>query len=383
MRHSPKTCSVCATIQDNPDKPNTIIAALAGTTESSIRRHKTPLHDPLANKDDFFTEIPEAIITSRGKSIRTPEGWEKITYRPQDMAVYEAFTFDDVEKAIAGFVAPPAPTPIRGKHTAVLCLSDFQLGKVDENGGTPETLDRILRSVEAFCTSLRFNQPAHILMAELGDLIEGFDNTGTQRATNDQDLTTQIRTSRRLLIEIIMRVSKASPGTGITFLTIPSNHCQVRVPGKDLASTPNNDWGVELNHQLEDVLHDRPEFAHIKFLRPANNHAEAVVFTTPCGVVVGAVHGHQSKSPDKVGMWWTGQSHGRRNGLHTADILLHGHYHSLRVSQSGDSRWVIGTPSADNGSAWFTNKTGETSVAGILAFDVQAGQVPWSNLRLL
>ena len=336
------------------------------------------------NAVDGYFGVPEAIITSRGKSIKTPDGsWEKITYRPQDMAVYEAFTFDDVEKAIAGFVAPTAPTPIRGKHTAVLCLSDFQLGKVDENGGTPETLDRILRSVEAFCTSLRFNQPAHILMAELGDLIEGFDNTGTQRATNDQDLTTQIRTSRRLLIEIIMRVSKASPGTGITFLSIPSNHCQVRVPGKDLASTPNNDWGVELNHQLEDVLHDRPEFAHVKFLRPANNHAEAVVFTTPCGVVVGAVHGHQSKSPDKVGTWWTGQSHGRRNGLHTADILLHGHYHSLRVSQSGDSRWVIGTPSADNGSAWFTNKTGETSVAGILAFDVQAGQVPWSNLRLL
>ena len=69
--------------------------------------------------------------------------------------------------------------------------------------------------------------------------------------------------------------------------------------------------------------------------------------------------------------------------LAPGDILLHGHYHSLRVSQSGDSRWVIGTPSADNGSAWFTNKTGETSVAGILAFDVQAGQVPWSNLRLL
>lgn len=350
--------------------------------EATIRRWKKKLSQ--ANVVDGYFGVPEAIITSRGKSIKTPDGsWEKITYRPQDMAVYEAFTFDDVEKAIAGFVVPTAPTPIRGKHTAVLCLSDFQLGKVDENGGTPETLDRILRSVEAFCTSLRFNQPAHILMAELGDLIEGFDNTGTQRATNDQDLTTQIRTSRRLLIEIIMRVSKASPGTGITFLTIPSNHCQVRVPGKDLASTPNNDWGVELNHQLEDVLHDRPEFAHVKFLRPANNHAEAVVFTTPCGVVVGAVHGHQSKSPDKVGTWWTGQSHGRRNGLHTADILLHGHYHSLRVSQSGDSRWVIGTPSADNGSAWFTNKTGETSVAGILAFDVQAGQVPWSNLRLL
>ena len=137
MRHDPVSCEVCAVIQENPTLTNTQLGYLAETSERSIRRHKKPNPNPNplpSTPEQFFTDVPTEIVTSRGRSILTPDGWEKITYRPQDMAVYEAFTFDDVEKAIAGFVAPTAPTPIRGKHTAVLCLSDFQLGKVDENG---------------------------------------------------------------------------------------------------------------------------------------------------------------------------------------------------------------------------------------------------------
>lgn len=376
MRHSPKTCSVCATIQENPDTPNTVVAALAGTTESSIRRHKTPLHDPLANKDDFFTEIPEAIITSRGKSIRTPEGWEKITYRPQDLAMLEAAKYDDLEKAISTY--EPGPTPEREVGgTEILCLSDFQLGKVASGGGTQDTVNRVLRSIDTFDKSLK-TLPAELVLFELGDVLENFDNIGSQRATNDLDLTSQIRMARRLLLEILFRVSRLS--SKITLVSVPSNHCQVRMPGgKDLASTPNNDWGIELSHQLEDVMQGRPEFRHIEFLR-TEGHAEAITYETMDGTVIGGVHGHQAGNQNKVGDWWKGQSHGRRNNLHNADLLLYGHFHNLSVSQSGDARWAIGTTSSDGGSDWFTNKTGESSIAGLTAFSVADGM--WSNLRI-
>lgn len=381
MRHNPDNCHVCSVIRDNSDLSNVAVAQLAHTTESSVRRHKIPMHDPLLAKDSFFTEIPEAIITSRGTSRRLSDGsWEKITYRPQDLALYEAAKYDDLEQAIAKF--PPAPNMEpegfgRGA-TEVLCLSDFQLGKTEANGGTKETVARVLRAVDRFVAKCQVSKPAEIFLFELGDVLENFDNTGTQRGTNDLDLTMQIRTARRLLLEVLYRVRDLAPR--IVFVSIPSNHCSVRISGtKDLASTSNNDWGIEISHQLADCTSGREGWGHIEFVR-TEGHDEALTVTTQDGTVIGAVHGHQANNHNKVGDWWRGQSHGRRNNLHNADLLLHGHYHNLSVSQSGDARWIIGTPSSDGGSSWFTNKTGESSVAGMAAFTVVNGM--WHDLRI-
>lgn len=381
MRHNPDNCSVCSVIRDNSDLSNVALAQLAHTTESSVRRHKTPMHDPLLAKDSFFTEIPESIITSRGTSRRLSDGsWEKITYRPQDLARYEAAKYDDLEQAIAKF--PPAPNMEPGGFgqgaTEVLCLSDFQLGKTEANGGTEETLARVLGGVDRFAAKCKKFKPAEILLFELGDVLEGFDNVGSQRATNDLDLTMQVRMARRLLLEVLHRVRDLAPR--IVFVSIPSNHCGVRLSGtKDLASTPNNDWGIEVSHQLEDVLAGREEWAHVLFKRTEGFNT-ALTVTTLDGTVIGAFHGDDALRQNNVGNWWTGQSHGRRNNLHNADILLHGHFHNLSVSQSGDARWIIGTPSSDGGSSWFTNKTGESSVAGMAAFTVVDGM--WHDLRI-
>ena len=390
MRHNPEACEVCKVIEENPEKTNTQLGYLADTSERSIRRHKGPNPSdtqPLASvPEPFYQDVPTEIITSRGRSIRTPDGWEKITYRPQDMAMHEALKYDDIAKAIEGFDPRTVPTvkPVGNTRTAVLCLSDWQIGKTGLNGGTEETVARILRSTEAFCRDVQACPPAEVLLMDLGDVLEGFSNVGSQAQTNDLDLTSQVRTARRLMVEVLKQVSKATGGqVPVKLVSVPSNHCQVRTKGKDLASTPNNDWGVELNHQLEDVFSDRPEWTHVSFLRPANEYAEVVTTTTRCGVVVGAVHGHQAANPNNVADFWKGQSHGRRNNLHNADILAHGHFHTASLCQTGDERWVIGTASSDPGSDWYTNKTGNTSTAGMTAFDIVLGKTPWCNLRLL
>ena len=64
-----------------------------------------------------------------------------------------------------------------------------------------------------------------------------------------------------------------------------------------------------------------------------------------------------------------------------ADILTTAHFHSMRVEQSGNGRWIIGVSSSDASSDWFTNRTGESALQGMTAYDVADGQ--WSNLRIL
>lgn len=380
--HNPTECNVCDVITNNPGLSNIKLGELADVGESTVRRHKaggeTSLPDP------FFTDIPLEIVTSRGRSILTENGWEKITYRPQDLALLNALKYEDIERYLDNRPATyPPSVPGPDRHTAVLGLADLQLGKTQTNGGTQETLDGVLGAVEVFVADCKANPPTDVLILEGGDILEGFDNVATQRATNDLDLTAQVRTARRLLVDVLGMVKDVAPK--VKLLSVPSNHAMVRVPGtKDFASTPANDWGIELSHQVQDVVMGRPGWGHVQFVRPPGDYAEAVMVTTGSGVKLALVHGHQANSQAKLSDYWRGQAMGRRYGLDQADVLVHGHYHNFRIETIGDSRWLVGLPSPDPGSDWYTNKTGNASCAGLLAFDLVPDKlVPWRNLRIL
>jgi len=380
--HKPADCEICSVLESHPTATNAEVKSLGGGIwgERTIRRHR---NTPRLDDVDSFFNVPTSIVTSRGKSTRLPDGsWEKITYRPQDGALLDALNYDDIERFLDSRPVTTPPKSCQGR-TAVLGLADLQLAKTASGGGTKETVERVFAAVDRFVEFCEADPPAEIVVAECGDVIEGFDNIGTQRSTNDLDLTSQVRTARRVLLEVMQRVKDLAPK--VVLVSVPSNHAMVRLPGtKDIASTPANDWGIELSHQLGDVLRYREGWEHVSLLRPDGDYAEAVTYTTVTGAKIGFVHGHQANSQAKLADWWRGQAMGRRNGLHEADILLHGHYHNFRVETIGDSRWLLGLPSPDPGSDWYTNKTGDASSPGLLAFDISGpGSVPWSNLRIL
>jgi len=380
------TCAVCAEIEQDPDAMNTVLAQRAGTSEASIRRHRIAKHnaEPSERADEFFG-VPDAIITSRGRSIRTSDGsWEKVTYRPQDLALHQATEslWSDFEAALANYTpaTPTAPITPTTPTTEIVLAADLQTGKADYLGGTAELTVRVLDAIEGTKRRLQTLRPRQVVLADLGDITEGIWNTTSQRATNDRDLTAQIRIARRLMMEAIKAFAPLC--NRLTYVSVPSNHCQVRVAagGKGLESTVDNDLGLEISHQLEDVFEGREGFGNLEFVRPESLH-EAVTVTTDEGTRVGFVHGHQAKSQDRMGEWWKGQSHGRMDGLHEADILCHGHHHNMRLSQSGDARWLVGAPTIDSGSSWFTSRTGESSTPGMLVFGVKDGS--WTNLEIV
>lgn len=366
---------ICGIIRDNPGLTNEQLGSMAGVSERTIRRRKSEMR---SLPEPFFTDVPREIITSRGRSIRTEDGWEKITYRPQDLAKLEAAKYEDVEAAIAAWTPQAPPKTAPNLRTEVLCMADFQVGKTASGGGTQQLVDRVLASTQHFVDRIEQTKPALVILAELGDVLENFDNVGSQRATNDLDLTQQIRTARRLVTEVILRVAPYAPRVVVP--SVPSNHAAVRLAGsKDFASNPNNDWGVELSYQLEEKFADREGLEHVMFRR-TEGYDEALTVGLPDGTVVGFVHGHQA-SADKIGDWWKGQSHGRRVGLHLADILFHGHYHNFSVRQTGDERWIIGTSSSDGGSDWFANKTGDTAKVGMTMLAIENRM--WRDIEIV
>ena len=383
MRHNPEICNVCAVIRDNPNLTNTKLAHLADTSERSIRRHRQPLNNPLAAKDEFFKDIPEAIITSRGQSIRTDDGsWQKVTYRPQDLARLEAqqTLFADCLDAIQGFEAPVFDGETRD-FAEVFGKADEQFGKAGETGGgTKQTIERVLTSAQRFAERVKISHPRAIVITDGGDGIENMWNVPShQLSTNDLDLTEQIRVHRRTTLEILKMLAPLAPE--VYYVSVPSNHGQVRNAPQASVGGVDNDFGVEVSHQLEDICLESSSEAlrAIKFIRPEKYQETATLEV--CGTKMAFNHGHRTSGGiNGHDAWWAAQDHGRMPGW-DADILFVWHYHTLRLDQSGDGRWIICGSASEPSSDYFALSRGKRSKRGVTCVSVCDGV--WSDLAIL
>ena len=267
----------------------------------------------------------------------------------------------------------------------VVCPADLQVGKVSDKGGTEQLVARVKASFDRAADKARGNGGYHaIVVADLGDIIENFYNTSSQAQTNDVDLTTQVRIARQLMM---YGISVLAPWCRQMYVvSVPSNHGSVRIGKQQDAAHPSNDWGVEVNHQLQDTFAMSEDYSHVEFVRPSglddavglnisvklDNYTDTTRF--------GFVHGHQAGKAAKLPDWWRGQALGR-GSVSQADILLSGHFHSFRQMQAGDERWIIVAPSSDNGSDWYRRLTGDVHTAGMLTFEATNGS--WRNMEIV
>ena len=360
-------------------RTNVDLAEEFNTSEATVRRHRRALkrkgHDDL-DRDAFF-DLPVGAITKRGKTVRLADGsYEKIEYRPGAVEMGEAkrLSYEDLEPVFREPLLPRVTGPSGSiESTPVVCLADFQVGKVGKGGDTGDTVRLVRRALKDIADDLTEPAPyQRIILADVGDSTEGFWNVASQAQTNDLSLTDQIRVVQRLYAEAVRLLAPLCES--LYYVAVPSNHCAVRVgSGKNSrANAPDDDFGIMISHNIEDILEDRPGFEHVTFHRP-EKWEEAVTVEAADGTRIGFTHGHLAGSQSKVPGWFRDLAFGRRSGLYDARILVHGHWHNFGVRQVGDARWIISCPSADRGSDWWTNISGDSTKPAILAFEAQGG----------
>jgi len=254
----------------------------------------------------------------------------------------------------------------RGVTTKVINLSDFQLGKTDERGGTAGTLAASEAALAYVVAGLVEHPVDEILLVDNGDILEGTESAPNALGTNDLSTTEQVRVSRRVFWRWIEAISPLAPIVKV--ISVPSNHCRVR-RGKAALGDAHDDWGIEINSQLADIASVNPEaFGHVEFLIPEPHQAH-VLLELVGGQLIGFHHG------DEVGasalVTWVKKT-GRR-GLAQADIVVVGHHHHLVIEAFGDLQWLMICPTMDPGSAYHTASSGERSKRGVLTFSVDAG----------
>ena len=262
--------------------------------------------------------------------------------------------------------------------TLVVALADFQTGKTDVHGGTVNLYKRV-RSVYA---QMEAELPHYrtIIAADLGDIIENFMNVGSQRQSNDLNLTDQLEAAISLIWEGLRVLH--SKCDNLVYVAVPSNHCEVRtgVGNKNRASSVlSDDYGIHVQRQIRRMAEMRPDvYGNMSFVCPSDYDAACTVKPSADDKsVLFFEHGHVGggASQAKMRQHVKNMQAGRIAYAHMANIFVHGHYHTPEMYLVGDKTWVVGVSSIDSGSSWFTNMSGESAPSAVTSFVAKDGMV--------
>lgn len=334
---------------------------------------------------------PEA-VTPYSASLRCEEignSWLKVNINPLKamLAEGERVAFDslraDMDKYAADYVKRHNANGAvgvgdRADGTLVVALADFQTGKTDVHGGTVNLYKRV-RSVYA---QMEAELPRYrtIIAADLGDIIENFMNVGSQRQSNDLNLTDQLEAAISLIWEGLRVLH--SKCDNLIYVAVPSNHCEVRtgVGNKNRASSVlSDDYGIHVQRQIRRMAEMRPDvYGNMSFVCPSDYDAACTVKPSADDKsVLFFEHGHVGggASQAKMRQHVKNMQAGRIAYAHMANIFVHGHYHTPEMYLVGDKTWVVGVSSIDSGSSWFTNATGESAPSAVTSFVAKDGMV--------
>lgn len=259
----------------------------------------------------------------------------------------------------------------------VINVADLQLGKTGSGGGTPETVAAFYSAIAQAIAYVKRVKPKVVVLAELGDGIENFQNVASQAQTNDMSLIEQINLHTELMTYAAVELSKVCPR--LIVLGVPSNHSEVREGGKPVGG-PANDYGLLSLSNVKRAMSLNPEaFGHVEFAWPGEH--EVSITIDVAGVPVGFAHGHYAKGgTNGVEKWLMGQFAGNQP-LQSAHIINTAHFHSLRIGNLAGNRWWFQAPTIDRGSDWFQHLSGiGNSQNGMIAYTVSEGG--WSDFQM-
>lgn len=258
-------------------------------------------------------------------------------------------------------------------ESAVLLISDAQIGKGNQRGGGSEsTVELLMKALSEFEEHLSIMDYKEAALVDVGDIIESFMNFKGQREQNDLDLSQQIETAFNFMCKAIYTLSPLVEKLKV--VSVPSNHCEIRMGKKDQLGTSDNDYGLLINRMLETVFKNDPT---IEFIRPKDQYLQAEFELANTKMAV--FHGHNVGNINSHAKWWKDQAFNRKPGW-DADILFTGHFHSMRFEEVNEGRWILHCPTAESGSDSFENKSGTKGTRSVLSVIVRDGM--WYNPHL-
>ena len=260
---------------------------------------------------------------------------------------------------------------------------DWQAGKAD-GGGVEALIERLLALKAAVPARMRelarAGRPvSHLYVVGMGDMVEACSgHYPMQEFSVELDRRQQIKLVRRMLVTML--ADWARHPAQVVVAAVPGNHGENRRNGKAYTTFEDN-ADLEVFEQAGEILQANPEaYGHVAWVIPTG---DMTVTLDVCGTIVTWAHGHQFGGSGlplaKARNWWQGKM-AAQHPAGDATVLVYGHYHHLQLLQDGP-RTIMGCPSNDGGSRWFTEQGGNETACGTLTFVCERGG--WRDLAIL
>ena len=268
--------------------------------------------------------------------------------------------------------------PVRpsGAATAfVFACGDLQIGKPDGDGSAG-TVGRFLDSLDRALTRYKALRKrglcGPVVLPWLGDCIEGTESQGSKLISRlDLTMTEMVRVYRRLMAEQVSAF--AAVAESVTVPVVPGNHDEAKRVGDKMATRYDDSWSIEGASQVADVM--KAKGYEVAWLFPEHDGMDLALDVA--GTRLGLLHGHQTRG--KMATWLSAQALNRRP-IGTSDVVLSGHFHTLKLEHLGPTTWMQ-TGALDGGSVWWQHLGGLDSPPAALTFLTAEGR--WHGLEVV
>ena len=350
-----------------------------GTITTRPTNNPTPEFDNLLQEWGFdpkkYAIVNDTIRVSTwdmniGKG-ETHQAWAFKAQIVATEATIDQEDYDRISKWIQSYKRKAKPKKKKTTASFFVALSDLQLGKRD-GGGTEAIVKRFLEKIDTVRDRYNFLRKAGVQIDQLtvvglGDIVEGcvgFYPTAMGPNGVELDYRNQMKLARRLIAKALVEWSKDFDVVVVG--AVPGNHGTKRISKGNAPTGEMDNYDLEVFEQVAEIMADKPQYDHIKFVIPDEPHLSLNV----CGTNMSFTHGHLTGFGGgveaKVMNWWKNQTFG---GFHagSSQILVTGHYHHHR--EVHDGRTWIQVPSLDE-STWFEHQAGKKTKQGVMTMVV-------------
>jgi predicted phosphodiesterase len=282
---------------------------------------------------------------------------------------------DDLLESIGRRRTTKSPEVLPGAGVLAVAAGDLQIGKPDGDG-TEGTIRRFLEShdesVKRYKQLRKQGKVDEVLLMWAGDCIEGTVSQGGNLISRlDVTLTEAVRIYRRLMLEQVKAF--AGIASKVTIAVVPGNHDEAVRVGNQMASRYDDSWAIEGASQVADAM-KLAGYENLEWVFPGIDELDLCIEVA--GTTIGLLHGHQTRAKMEA---WLGAAAVQRRAIGTADLVISGHFHHLKIQQLGPTTHIQ-VPALDGGSVWWRHKGGLDAPPGMVTLIVNNG---WRSLEIL